>query len=151
MMSKSIYAKTVRPKKVQVLAESFNDPEVLREHKRDDMVKSHTEFRTTAEKLARSSIYHVHFYVPELVAKHRFNDAMQSVSKMFPFAAGGKLLVDEPEDKFEVDECKEKEKILVAAGYRYIYIEQGDKLDIAQSKLEEVDHELVKRSNGSQN
>jgi len=41
---------------------------------------------------------------------------------MYPYADGGRLLVDEPRFQYEIDACEMKRPVLKRLGYRYLVI-----------------------------
>lgn len=97
-----------------------------------DVIKPTKEFKTLAEKVAQSSVYHRNWYVPELREKYKYFDRIKRIDMVFPYArTRGQqemLLVDLPTTPQEVEQCAVKAKLLGAAGYLYCYIERDSSL-----------------------
>lgn len=90
------------------------------------------EFKTLAEKVAQSSVFHKNWYVPEIREKYKHFDRMKRIDMVFPYARTRgpveMLLVDTPVTDMEVEQCALKSKILMKLGYLYCYIEKDSTL-----------------------
>lgn len=98
------------------------------------------EFLTLAEKLSRSTIYCRFWYVPELKTVYPYHDSMRRVDKYFPYAEKGPLLVDEPSNETEYDECLKKRAAIKKANstYRYVVLEKDTDFVSALQQLGET-------------
>jgi len=117
------------------------------EIKRDVQVKESTvptqQFKTMAEQIAKSTIFHRNWYVPELREKFKYIDRMKRIDKVFPYAklSQGRetmLLVDEPKTPQDIEICAQKAKHLKELGYAYVYLERDTTLYDALSTLGEL-------------
>jgi len=85
-----------------------------------------SQFVTLAEQVAESTHFVRNFKFPESIRVYPFDvDVDQRfVSKCFPLAKGGMLLVDEPVSEVQKAKAYEKQKILKSLGYRHLVIEE---------------------------
>jgi hypothetical protein len=115
------------PPKEMVLEEPTRTKVIAR-----DRLTQTKEFKTLAEKVAQSSVYHRNWYVPELREKYRFFDRIKRIDMVFPYARTRgmpeMLLVDLPQTDHEVEQCAMKSKILSGHGYLYCWIEKDSTL-----------------------
>lgn len=112
---------------------------------RRDEVTTTQEFKTLAEKVAKSTIFYKNYYVHELKEKFSYYDRMKRIDKVFPYAdldgRGQKtcLYVDEAKTESDVEIFKKKAIIMKGLGFLYCYFdnsdEDGDKLDHALEQL----------------
>ena len=137
-MAKRAYQKVLPPKDLTI------DETVKREVEIDDTAKATKDFKTLAEQIAKSTIFHRNYYVPELRERFRFIDRMKRIDKVFPYARLREgtdtvmLFVDEPKTPADVEVCAVKAKHLRAMGYAYVYIESDTTLYDALTQLGEV-------------
>lgn len=136
-MSKRVYQKVLPPTELRV------DPEDKNRVEQIERVQKVQEFRTLAEQVAKSTIFHRNWYVPELREQFKFFDRMKRIDKVFPYAKLGDgaetmLLVDEPKTTQETEVCELKSKHLKRLGYRYVWIEKDSTLYDALNQLELV-------------
>lgn len=137
-MAKRAYARTLPPQELTV------EDEVKRDVFIEDGAKQTKDFKTLAEQIAKSSIFHRNYYVPELRERFRYIDRMKRIDKVFPYAklSEGKetvmLFVDEPKTPQDVEVCAVKAKHLRALGYAYVYIEADTTIYDALQQLGEV-------------
>lgn len=98
------------------------------------------EFITLSDHVAESSLY---------LRNYKFNEANQVypdvtqvkyrfVTKMYPHAKKGMLLVDEPQNESEVMMAYEKQKKLKKLGYRHIVVESNTTLYDCLNQLGEL-------------
>jgi len=136
-MSRRVYQRRLPPKELAV------EDEI----KRDVQVKESTvptqQFKTMAEQIAKSTIFHRNWYVPELREKFKYIDRMKRIDKVFPYAklSQGRetmLLVDEPKTPQDIEICAQKAKHLKELGYAYVYLERDTTLYDALSTLGEL-------------
>lgn len=111
--------------------------------RRRDGYKMLKHFPTVAEKLAKSSIYYRNWYYPEGKDTFPYDLRMRYVEKMFPYANGGILLVDEPRSEAEFTECENKAKILRELGYRYIIVSEHSEFYELAVELEDLDKKCL--------
>jgi hypothetical protein len=136
-MSRRVYQKRLPPQELVI------EDEVKREVETKEAIVPVFKFKTMAEQIAKSSIFHKNWYVPELREKFRYIDRMKRIDKVFPYAkiAEGKeimLLVDEPKNAQESEICLLKAKHLKELGYAYIYLEKDTTLYDALTMLGEL-------------
>ena len=136
-MAKRIYAKTLPPKELQIAESDRVDVQQV------EKITSTQGFKTLAEQVAKSTIFHRNWYVPELREQFKFFDRMKRIDKEFPYArlaegVEGMLLVDEPKNLQETEVCAIKAKHLKKLGYRYVWIEKDSTLYDALDQLELV-------------
>lgn len=75
-----------------------------------------------ASKIAESDLSSRNFKFKDAETHFPLRPTWRTVDRYFPNAKGGPLLVDEPEDKADIDACAEKAKVLKKLGYRYVYL-----------------------------
>lgn len=98
-------------------------------------------FKSVAEQIAKSSIFHLNWYVPEMREKYKFIDRMKRIDKVFPYARiDGRhetvmLLVDEPKTLHDVELCEQKSRELKTLGYNYIFLDKTATLFDGLSQL----------------
>jgi len=136
-MSKRVYAKRLPPKEL-VIAD-----EVRSEVQRQEIATPVQKFKTLAEQVAKSSIFHKNYYVPELREKFKYVDRMKRIDKVFPYAKVREgvevmLFVDEPKTPIDVELCSKKVEHMKDLGYAYVYIEDDTTLYDALSQLGEL-------------
>jgi len=81
-------------------------------------------FTTLAAQVAGSNVYMRNWYPDQFASRDRWpgRPRMWYVSRYFPFAKGGPLLVDEPTTELEAEACREKQKALKKQGFRHVVI-----------------------------
>ena len=136
-MSKRVYAKRLPPKEL-VIAD-----EVKTEVQRQEAATPVQKFKTLAEQIAKSSIFHKNYYVPELREKFNYVDRMKRIDKVFPYAKIREgvevmLFVDEPKTPIDVELCEKKVKHMKDLGYAYVYLEDDTTLYDALMQLGEL-------------
>jgi hypothetical protein len=136
-MSRRVYQKRLPPKELVI------EDEIKREVEAKESTVPVFKFKTMAEQIAKSSIFHKNWYVPELREKFRYIDRMKRIDKVFPYAklSEGKetmLLVDEPLNPQESEICAQKAKHLKELGYAYVYLEKDTTLYDALNMLGEI-------------
>lgn len=90
-----------------------------------------------AEKIANDKLCYLNWYFPRSAELFPNNASMRYVTRYFPYAEGGPLLVDEPRDGFEFELCKQKAPILRAEGHRYLIVSHDTTLADALSQIGE--------------
>lgn len=129
----------VLPPKEFTLSDS--DAESLKQRERARPVQG---FKTLPEQLAKSTVYHKNWYVPELRDRFKYFDRMRRVDLVFPYARLTEgtecvmLLIDTPETPDEVKACELKRAMLSDLGYRYCYLEPDSTLFDALNQLGEI-------------
>lgn len=122
---RTVAAKTIKPKKL-VLGEDSQ-----REAKQE-RAKPIQEFKTLAEKVAKSSVFQRNIYIPELRERFKFADRMKRVDLLFPYARLGDsektvaLYVDTPETEQDVEICMGKKKLMTELGYTHYCVIEKD-------------------------
>ena len=108
---------------------------------RSDRLKTVHDFKTLAEKVAKSTIYHKNFYHPELRLRFGFIDRTKRIDMVFPYAQIGEsearvqLYVDTPRTHYDLDICIAKAKVFKELGEKYVYLESDTTLYDALSQL----------------
>ena len=100
-----------------------------------DCQKLNFEFRTLAEKIAKSSVFIEDVTIQEFVDAFPFRFMDWTVSQKFPFAAGGPLYVDHAGFEFNIEVCRQKAAIMRKLGLRYLWLEHDDTLETAEKKI----------------
>lgn len=136
-MAKRIYARSIPPKELVV------EESIKREVSIADDIKITRDFSTLAEQIAKSSIFHRNWYVPELRERFKYLDRMKRIDKVFPYAkiSEGKqvmLLVDEPKTPQDVEICAKKAEHLKSLGYAYVFLERDTTIYDALTQLGEL-------------
>lgn len=86
--------------------------------------------------VANSKFYYVNWYYPEGRKEWPQHNNLRHVQKMYPYAEGGPLLVDEPRLPYEFINCEMKAKVLKRLGYRYLVIRPKMTVEEAMMELE---------------
>lgn len=136
-MSRKVYAKSIPPKDLIVADEIKSDVQ------RSEVSKPVQKFKSLAEQIAKSSIFHKNYYVPELREKFRHVDRMKRIDKVFPYAKIREgvevmLFVDEPKTPIDVEICEKKVTHMKDLGYAYVYLESDTTLYDALTQLGEI-------------
>lgn len=82
-----------------------------------------------ADRIAGSTFHYRNWYYPGGREEFQQNEKLRYVEKMYPFAEGGQLLVDEPTHQFQIDACEMKRKFLQEKGFRYVIIRPNQTLE----------------------
>lgn len=134
-MSKRVYARRLPPKELIV------EDEIRETVQAADVATPVQKFKTLAEQIAKSTIFHRNWYVPELRERFKFLDRMKRVDLVFPYAKlkDGQppvmLCVDEPKTPIDVEICAKKAKVMKELGYFYVYLERDTTLFDALENL----------------
>jgi len=134
-MAKKVYQRVLPPTELRV------DPKEKDQVEQVERIQKTQDFKTLAEQVAKSTIFHRNWYVPELREQFKFFDRMKRIDKVFPYAKLGDgletmLLVDEPKTPQDTEVCEIKLKHLKKLGYRYVYLEKDSTLYDALTQLE---------------
>jgi hypothetical protein len=141
--NKSIYQVNQEiPPETKLIVNDFVDKDIVTAKKRD-AYKQLKHFPSVAEKLAKSSIYYRNWYYPEGKISHPHELWMHYVEKMFPYAAGGALLVDEPRTEAEFMDCEKKASVLRPLGYRYMIVTEHSEFYDLATELEDLDKKCL--------
>jgi hypothetical protein len=121
----------------RVLRRKQQDTETLLNLQEHDFAKpkSHVpkeKLASIAQQVAQDSFFYVNHYYPG--GRENFGDiAHQTVDKYFPYALGGPLFIDEPQNERDENICEEKKAIMEKLGHRYIIIKRGmSEIDIME-------------------
>jgi hypothetical protein len=145
-MSK-FHSRTLTKKDLQKESK-FDEPEIDRDqpNRAIEIARRRNEFSGVAERIAEHKLCELNWYFPLCDELFPFRPKMRYVRKYFPLAAGGPLLVDEPQDEAEIEECKTKAAVLKAQGHRYVWVTQLMSIEEAMIQLEAKPNDMV---NGS--
>jgi len=136
--SRSLQANTLEEKAVE---QSHLDAIETNAHKkalaRHEMRK---ELITISDKVASHNYYTRNWKFPEAdkVFPGDWEWDKRVVTKYYPMAEGGALLVDEPISDWDVNRAWEKHKVLRKLGYRHIVIEKDTTVDQCLEQLGEL-------------
>lgn len=90
--------------------------------------KKPNDYRTVAQKISGDPMVNINFEIKELREAFPFDVKMWCVRKMFPYAEGGPVYIDEPYHKEEIERCQKKIDVMTKQGYRYFIVQEGTKL-----------------------
>lgn len=125
-----VAARTLKPKQLVAQSEIRETERAVRA----DRLTTVQEFKTLAEKVAKSTVCHKNFYPAELRETYKYHDRMKRIDLVFPYARLGDdettsvLLIDTPQTEQDVEICYLKKPILDAHGYKYAVIEKDSDL-----------------------
>jgi hypothetical protein len=94
----------------------------IRQKMREQTIERRSKLSSVSDRLAGSTFHYRNWYFKEGKEAFPQHVNLRYVGKMYPFADGGPLLVDEPRFDFEVERCEMKKKTLLSLGYRYVII-----------------------------
>ena len=113
---------------------------------RDEVPKSEhpprERHRSLSEAIADSDVYILNWYYAGSAIDFPHHPEMRLVDRYFPYAKGGALLIDAPQDNQDLDLCKKKSIALRAKGYRYLILTKHMNLNDAMDELAKIDKEL---------
>lgn len=137
-MAKRAYIRRLPPKEL-VLEDEIKDRIQAAE-----VSKPVQRFESLPEQIAKSSIFHRNWYVPELRERFKFVDRMKRIDKVFPYARlkegqeSVMLCVDEPKTPVDLEICSKKAALMRELGYTYVFLEKDSTLFDALEQLEVV-------------
>lgn len=102
--------------------------------KSDDRKK----FISIADQVAQSTIFTRNWKWPGADQHYPLEADLRMVSKYYPYAQGGPLLVDDAYDQKEAAELFLKQKILRKLGFRHVVIESDSSLFDVLEQLGEI-------------
>ena len=111
------------------------------------LAESQRKYSSVSDILADHK-YHYRNYEPDglqkLLKKEKQNYGSEYcyVNKMYPYAKGGELFIDEPESEEELIVCEKKLELLNKLGVRYLVIKPRTTLEENLLQLEEIDSDL---------
>lgn len=91
-----------------------------------------------ADQIAKSTHWTMNWKWPGSDKEYPNHPDMRMVTKYYPYAVGGPLLVDEARDRKEAEQFFSKQKILKKLGFRHIVIEHDTSLYDALDQLGEI-------------
>lgn len=98
---------------------------------------SRQDFVTMSDQIAQHALYHRNYKYPNGWKYFPANPEMHQVTKYYPLAVGGPLLVDEPRTEWEMVLAYEKQKTLKKSGLRHIVIEKDSTMEDLWEQLGE--------------
>lgn len=133
-MAKEFYGKSVRRHKnaeaeLQTVDDAAESEKLPTRPPKD-------RFRSKGERVAQSDIFTKNWYYPGSAIAFPHDLNLRKVDQYFPYAKGGPLLIDFPENEAEVMMCRKKEPILLAKGFRYLIWRPGMNEAAALTELE---------------
>lgn len=93
----------------------------LFEEKKKERLPRTASYSLTDE-LAGGQFHYKNYFVSQLKANFLDSSQLWHVDKMYPYADGGLLFIDEPQTPEQIDHCLLKKIVMKEAGLRYIYI-----------------------------
>lgn len=121
----------------EVQTESQKDETSPAHEKALRRVGSRQEFVTLSDQLAEHPLYHRNYKYPNGWKYFPQNSEMHQVTKYYPLAKGGPLLVDEPRTENEMVLAYEKQKVLKKSGLRHIVVEKDSTMEDLWEQLGE--------------
>lgn len=103
--------------------------------------KTSSEWRSLAERVAKHRLYKRNEHIPRLKEAFPACRWMWSVDKLFPYAEGGVLAIDEPRFDAEVKESLQKQAFLKKIGIRMVVLVPREGYDQAMQQLADFDME----------
>lgn len=82
-----------------------------------------------AEKLAGDKLFYRNWMWPAGKEFFPHEPNMWFVSRYYPYALGGALLLDEPVTDLEKSQCKVKQEKILAKGFRYYIIDRAKSVE----------------------
>jgi len=125
---KKVYARTLPPVELRIPEEKAS---TMAHHDAQTRV---TEFKTLAERVAKSTLYFKNWYVEELRDRFKNFDRMKRIDQVFPYAKLSEtkqacmVLFDTPKNESDLEICLRKAPIIRNLGYRYAIIENDSSL-----------------------
>jgi hypothetical protein len=96
--------------------------EHLKDARREIILERRNKLHSMSDKIANSNFYYLNWYYPEGRDEWPQHNNLRYVGKMYPYAEGGRLLIDEPRHSYEFEACEAKRPVLKKLGYRYLVI-----------------------------
>jgi peptidoglycan/xylan/chitin deacetylase (PgdA/CDA1 family) len=94
-----------------------------------------------SEAIADSDVFIRNWYYAGSAVDFPHHTEMRYVDRYFPYAKGGALLLDFPQDEQDLKKCEGKSVSIKARGYRYLIVTKHMNLNDALEALEKVDRE----------
>ena len=117
---KKIYARTAGSPKSKDFLAAEEDKD--RPNKALAIAAKRAAFVGISDNIAQSTLAHMNWFFPKSNYLFPEEPKMRFVKKYYPLAKTGPLLVDEPSNDREIEDCKRKATVLKKAGFRYVYI-----------------------------
>lgn len=129
-MSKMVHQKVIKPS-------DYKGQDKDKPNKAAPIAVRRAGHMCIADQIAQDkTIVHMNQYLPELKESFPTNPKMWVTTKCFPFAVGGKLYVDEPQQDYEVAQCLEKAIAMKQFGLRYIFVAPRMSIEDVVGQLE---------------
>lgn len=100
--------------------------------------KPRAEWKSLPEELAQSSVYICRWYFKGGEREFPYQNNLQYVDRYFPYAQGGALLMDFPQDDDELKLCEKKAPIIRKNGYRYLIVEKSMDINAVRERLSKL-------------
>lgn len=115
-MAKSVYQKVIKPS-------DYRGSDMDKPNRAVAVAARRAEHVCLADQIAQNkTIVELNKNIPGLKAAFPNQPRMWYASKCFPFAVGGILFVDEPQQSYEIALCLEKAIALKKLNVRYIFV-----------------------------
>lgn len=107
------------PKGEEHIASTANDSKLI------DKATNPEKYYSRAEKLAQNKFCIMNWKWPHAESHFPNEPWMRSVSKYFPYAKGGPLLIEECELPYQIERAERKAKFLKQLGLRFMILKPG--------------------------
>ncbi len=144
-----IHSGEITPSKVEKkFPEGTPQPENLMKSKNEQVVQKRHVFMTIAEQLAEDHTWIGNYRIPadKKLYPHDKDAAKRFVSRIFPYAKGGPLYVDEPRNEHQEAWALERQKHLHSLGYRHVVIPMVTNAETLHNVASQLQN--VKKQNG---
>lgn len=130
----------------QTLVRSQPEGTVSREEVKDEVyqkrldakIERKKELVTLPEILAQHKFYYRDWLWDQDRKSFPFDPELRHVELYFPYAEGGPLLIDQPTNKQEQEECNKKKDKVLDKGFRYLAIHQKMDINKAMEALDSL-------------
>ncbi len=119
--NEKIYAKTILAKDNSMQLTPVSEVIFPKDKARALVRDKH--YSSVAERVAESSVCFRNFKFKGALEAFPSEPTMRTVEQYFPYAVGGELLVDSPNNDASRKECARKAIVLAKLGYRYLIVE----------------------------
>jgi hypothetical protein len=128
-------AKTKTVSKAKPDTTTMLTPSEESERARAALIERRSKPNSIADRISGNPFHYRNYYYSG--GKQAFPDRprLQYVERMYPFAYGSPLLVDEPQLAHEIEECEAKRPVMRAMGHRYLLIKPGMTFEDALQEL----------------
>lgn len=128
-------ARTKIVKKTEPDTTTMLTPSEESERARAALIERRSKPNSIADRISGDPFHYRNYYYSGGAQAFPNQPRLQYVERMYPFASGSPLLVDEPQLEHEVQECEAKRPVMRAMGHRYLLIKPGMTFEDALEEL----------------